>query len=89
MPYAELSLPIVAMMRRVIDGERPHFLPNARERGLSDELRELIEHCWTAEPSERPVSADVCAIVAECHTKQIAGEARPLEMTEESSKSVS
>jgi serine/threonine protein kinase len=49
MPFEEVENQ-AAIMFKVVQGERPKL----ESRGMPDELRQLVERCWTAEPSKRP-----------------------------------
>ncbi|KZT74037.1 kinase-like protein [Daedalea quercina L-15889] len=51
----------VAIVRRIIAGDRPARPREATVLGLSDSIWSMIEQCWSAEPSTRPTISQVIA----------------------------
>jgi len=40
-------------------GKRPEMSEDARQRGLTDEIWELLESCWEQKPKKRPAMEEV------------------------------
>ena len=60
-PFGKLSGTEVAI--KVIEGERPSKPANALKLGLSDKVWKLLEECWQAERTIRPLVKDVLSRV--------------------------
>lgn len=54
-------------MKKIKEGERPELPSNC------DELIELIEECWSLNPSQRPKFGDICERLASLKTKFLIG----------------
>ena len=48
-----------AVVKKVLDGERPERPQGGEGRWFKDEIWDLLERCWKHEPSDRPSAQDV------------------------------
>ena len=52
----------VGAVRRIREGERPEFPPNAEDVGLTIEVWRLLEWCWHPDRAQRPTIDEVVKI---------------------------
>jgi serine/threonine protein kinase len=58
-PVFPINVSPVALMRKVVNGERPQ-LPCT----MNEEIREMIERCWSVDPSNRDSFHDIAGLFA-------------------------
>ncbi|KAF9648576.1 kinase-like protein [Thelephora ganbajun] len=69
-PFSDFNT--LAIVPKIVDGERPPRPQEAQGLGLTDSVWDMILRCWRKDPDHRPTMTEVVGLLRECYKLWVA-----------------